>query len=92
MQWVQTEIQKILFKIIKIFYKKNKNSWEGDQTLGQVTLKGCGVSVWGDIQNPTSQGPDQQAVADHALSGMVGQDDLQRCLQPHMFPDSVLLY
>jgi len=30
---------------------------EGHQTLDQVALRGCEVSVCGDLQNPTGHGP-----------------------------------
>ncbi|KAK4811097.1 hypothetical protein QYF61_016383 [Mycteria americana] len=37
---------------------------EGGQTLEQVAQRGCGVSVLGDIKNPTGCGPEEPALVD----------------------------
>lgn len=46
-------------------HKKTQNSFycEGDVTLDQVSQKGCGVPILGDIQNLTRHGPGQAAFA-----------------------------
>ena len=36
---------------------------EGGQTLEEVAWRGCGVSILGDIQNPSGHGPGQPALA-----------------------------
>jgi len=43
--------------------------------LEQVSQRGCGVSVLGDIQNVTGCSPEQPAVADLALGREVGLDN-----------------
>lgn len=35
---------------------------EGDQTLEPAALSDCGISVLGDAQNPSGQGPQQLAL------------------------------
>jgi len=59
------ETQEIQFKHKKkLFYQK------GGQTLGQVAQRGCDITILGDIQNATGQGPER----------WVGLDDLQTSL------------
>jgi len=78
-QWAQTETQKVLSENEEtLFY------CEGNRALAQVVQGGCGVSVLGDTQKPSGQGPGQQVVL---LSSGVGSDDLQRSL-----PTSTILW
>lgn len=49
---------------------------EVDQTLEQVSHGGCGVSILGDIQNPTGHCPRQCAPTDSAWRRRVGLGDL----------------
>lgn len=55
---------------------------EGSQTVEPATLRGFGVSIFGDAQNPTGWCPRHTAVADLALSREVA-------VQPYLFYDSV---
>lgn len=59
------EIQEIQFK-----HKKKLFYHEGGQTLAQVAQRGCGITILGDIQNSTGQGPEQG----------IGLNDLQMSL------------
>lgn len=45
--------------------------------MGQAAQGGCGVFIFGDMQNPARNSLKQPALA---LSKRVGQGDLQRCL------------
>ena len=49
---------------------KHENSFccDGDCIPEQVAPRGCGVSVLGDIKNPTGHGPGQPALVDPTLS------------------------
>ena len=62
-QWAQVETQEIPFK-----HKKTLFYCDGDQTLEQITQRGCGVFILGDIQNPAGHSPEQPALADPVLS------------------------
>lgn len=42
---------------------------EGSQTMVQITHRGCGVSILGDVQNPREHSLDQSTLADHASAG-----------------------
>ncbi|KAK4827437.1 hypothetical protein QYF61_017994 [Mycteria americana] len=75
MQWAQTETQDISFQ-----QKKQLSHFEGDRTVEQVVLRSCGISILGDIQNPTGHGPEQLALMEHSLSRRVELDYLQRFL------------
>ena len=57
-----------------------------EQTLEEVAQRGCGVSILGDTQKPTGDGPKQLGLGDPTLSKGVGLDSLQRSL-----PTSTLL-
>ena len=59
----------------------------GGQILEQVAQIGHGVSIAGDIPNPTGYGPGKLALAGAALSGSFGLDYLQRYI-----PTSVNLW
>lgn len=59
----QTEMQEILFT-----RKEHHFCCEGGQTLKQAPQRACGISVFGDIQNLSGHGPEQPALAVHALS------------------------
>lgn len=48
-----------------------------NQTLQQVAQRGCVVSVYGDTQNLTGQGPEQPAAAPPWAA--FGPDTLQMC-------------
>ena len=58
----------------------------GDCMLEQVAQGGCGVSIFGDIQNLTGRGPEQPALAAPALSRGLASDNLQRCLPTSAAP------
>ena len=56
---------------------------EGSQRVAQVAQRGCGVSVCGDIQNPTGHSPERPAVGDSAWArglrwGLWGASQPQR--------------
>lgn len=80
-----TEIQEIQFKhkITLIYY-------QGGQTREQVAQRGCGVTIPGNIENPTQHSPGQTAPADPALNRGVALDELQLSL-PAIFPFSLKL-
>jgi len=61
--------------------------YEGDETLEKVDHRHCGVSILGDIQNPTGHGPEQHAVPDSALSRRLDQTISKGALQPQLFQD-----
>lgn len=66
-----TEIQETPFKHNKVLLY-----CEGGLNTEQVALKGCGVSIFGDIQ----RGPEGPALAILACGGRRLLDDLQRSL------------
>jgi len=53
-QDVSSECQEMLFHC------------EGDQALVQVAWRGCGVSIFGDIQTPSGHGPGKTALGSPA--------------------------
>jgi len=69
------EMQQILFE-----HRKNKFYCEGGQTWKQAAQRGCGICVFGDIQNLAGHSPEQPAPAAPDLSEGVGIDNLQRPL------------
>ena len=79
-QWSLVTGHKLKYKKFHLNIRENLFSCEGDCTLEQVAARGCGVSVLGDIKNPTGHGPGQPAVVDTTLSRRAGLDLLQRYL------------
>lgn len=53
-----------------------RKSWQGVPTQEQAVQGGCGVSIHGDIKNPTRHSPE----AGPTLSRGLGLHDMQRCL------------
>jgi len=49
---------------------------EGGETLEPVTLRGFGVSIFGNKQNPTGQHPEGPTVVDPALGREVGVPEI----------------
>ena len=62
---------------------------EGDRALEQAAQRGCGVSLSGDIQDLSGQGPVQPAVGDPASAGGVDWTIPRGPFQPRTFCDSV---
>lgn len=47
--------------------------------VDQVAQGGCGITILGDVQNPTGHRPVQPALADLSLNSVGVLDGLQRC-------------
>jgi len=62
-QWAQTEAQEVPSEDEEELLPS-----EGDGALVEVAQGGCGVSFFGDIQDPPGQGPVQPAAGDPALA------------------------
>jgi len=58
--------------------KKDLIYWEGSWTLQEVAQGSCGVSILGDIKNPTKHGSEQPALTVTALIKVIERGDLQR--------------
>jgi len=62
-QWAQTEAEEIPSE-----HEEELHS-EGDKALDKVAQRGCGISFFGGIQDPTGRGPVQPALSDPASAG-----------------------
>lgn len=63
---------------------------ENDWLLPWIALGACGLTILGDTQKPSGNGPRQRAVGGPAWAVWVGQDNFQRMLQPQpQFCDAV---
>lgn len=55
--------------LLRLTYRIRGNEHKlkhGILTQEQVTQRGCGVSICGDVKNPTGYGPGQPALSDSA--------------------------
>lgn len=70
-QWAQTTVKEIPLK-----HKRKYLYCEDDQTLEQVVQQGCELSILGDTQNSSGNGPEQLTVVDPTFNRRHGLDYL----------------